>query len=419
MNTSLSTSLSSLALLAGASLALGGLPCPSLPTDYFDCLESKGVGKISGKAQTLLMHRDFDGGFDGTSGTLALTLNYLSPDLNGFSLGAQYINSTRLFETGDANAGYRLHNDDFNVLNEAYLAYNFGALGCDWATVKVGRQIVNYDFAPTYNIRQKDQAFEAVILKLEPAKGLRIDVGHLERFSSWSSRDASVDATWQADFIDISDAARVPYGTNGMQFISATYDGLEPWSFTVYDFYGEDLYNTFGAKASYKWDLGPDRGSLTLRGHWANQQDVGRMDTTPIGPIDSNIIELGVDWACHGLTLSAGTVIVDGDRYQTPFRTSFTIDTELLWYTDQFLGETTSGYLKGVYKTGDWLFYAMGVIDEHDDSDTTCWEIDTVVKYSINDCMYTSIKAGYGARDYTQQSDSDALDLRWFLGWTF
>jgi hypothetical protein len=142
------------------------------------------------------------------------------------------------------------------------------------------------------------------------------------------------------------------------------------------------------------------------------------MDTEGLGPIDSNIYELGVDWARNGLTLSAGTVIVDGDRFQTPFRTSFTIDTELLWYTDQFLGETKSAYLKGVYKTGDWLFYAMFVIDEHEDG-TTCSEIDAVVKYTINECMYTSVKAGYGGRDYDQKDDSNALDLRWFVGWTF
>lgn len=423
----LKPTLFSLALIAAASAGTtvpadipAGDPAPGQPTAWFDSLEQSGFGRFSGRVQTLLMHRDFDDLGDGTSGTAAFTLNYLSPDFHGFTAGGQFVSSTRLFESGSrSNAGYWLSNDDFNVLNEAWLAYDFGQLGWEGATIKAGRQIVNYDFAPTYETRQKAQAFEAAILKLEPVKGLRVDVGHLERFSSWSSREGGSGSTWRADFIDVEQAAGVRYDTSGFQFISAVYDGCQPWTLGMYDFYGNDLYNVFGAKASYKWDLGQEAGALTFRGHWANQQDVGRMDTDGLGSISSNIVELGVDWARDGLTLSAGTVLVNGDRFQTPFRTSFTIDTELLWYTDQFLGETNSGYLKGVYKTNKWLFYALFVIDEHDD-DTICREIDGVVKYNITDHLYTTVKAGYGDRKYSGKSDHpEAIDLRWFLGWTF
>ena len=288
--------------------------------------------------------------------------------------------------------------------------------------MKVGRQIVNYDFAPTYNIRQKDQAFEAAILKLEPVEGLRIDAGHLERFSSWSSRRADSAYAWQADFVDVEKRAGNPYASNGFQFISAVYDGCVPWSFALYDFYGSDLYNTFGAKASYKWDLGGDAGALTLRGHWANQRDVGGWDTVGTNTsFETDVVELAVDWARGGLTLSTGAVLVTGDDFQTPFRTSFSIDTELLWYTEQFIGETDSWFLKAVYKTNKWLFYALLVVDGHED-DTTCSEIDGVVKYSFNEHLFTSVKAGFGHRDYPSgsgKSNTDAIDLRWFLGWTF
>lgn len=404
-----------LALIASSSLAMAGEPSPDLilPPDAID------YGKISGKLQTLLMHRDIDGTGHGTSATGAITLNYLSPELGGFTVGGQFIHSAQLHENGSvANPGYWLSNDDFTVFNEAWLAYDFGALGWNGAELKVGRQIINYDFAPTYNIRQKAQSFEAAILKCEPVQNLKIDLGHLERFSSWASREGGMGSTWRADFIDVAEAAGVPYHTNGFQFISAVYDPGGPWSFAAYDFYGQDLYNVFGAKAAYQHELG-SAGTLTLRGHWANQQDVGRMDMDGLGPISSNIYELGVDWARNGLTLSTGAVIVNGDRYQTPFRTSFTIDTELLWYTDQFIGETNSAYLKAVYKTGNWLFYAMGVIDEHDD-DTICREIDGVVKYKFNDDFYTSVKAGYGDRKYSHKSGHPhAIDIRWFLGWDF
>lgn len=404
-----------LALIASSLLAVAGEPSPDLilPPDAVD------YGKISGKVQSLLMHRDIDDKGDGSSGTVAVTLNYLSPDFHGFTAGGQFIHSTRLFDSGSvSNAGYWLSNDDFNVLNEAWIAYDFGSMGWEKARLKVGRQIVNYDFAPTYNTRQKAQSFEAAILKFEPIEGLKVDVGHLERFSSWASRDGGSGSSWRANFIDVASAAGVSYDTDGFQFISAVYDTPGPWSFAAYDFYGHDLYNVFGAKAAYQHELGA-AGTITLRGHWANQQDVGRMDTDGLGNISSNIVELGVDWARNGLTLSTGAVIVNGDRFQTPFRTSFTIDTELLWYTDQFVGETDSGYLKGVYKTGPWLFYAMFVIDQHED-DTICREIDAVVKYNFTDDVYTTVKAGYGDRKYSEKDDHpEAIDLRWFVGWNF
>lgn len=410
----------SLVLIASASFVAGADPSPGQPTAYFDCLEKSGFGSFSGRIQTLLMHRDIEGTGDGTSGTAAITLDYLSPEFHGFTLGGQFISSTRLFESGSVpSAGYWLSNDDFNVLNEGYLAYDFDKLGWKDSSIKVGRQIVNYDFAPAYFIRQKAQSFESAILKLEPADGLCIDIGHLDRFSSWSSREGGVGAAPRADFVDVEQAAGVTYDTTGIQFISAVYDGCEPWSLAMYDFYGNDLYNVFGAKGSYKWELGSDAGALICRTHWANQQDVGRMDVDGLGSISSNVVELGVDWAREGLTLSAGAVVVNGDRFQIPFRTSFTIDTELLCYTDQFQGETNSGYLKGVYKTGNWLFYSMFVIDQHED-DTTCREIDGVVKYNFTDGFSTTVKAGYGDRKYSGDSGhSDAVDLRWFLAWTF
>ena len=404
-----------LALIASSSLAMAGEPSPDLiaPPAAVD------YGKFSGKIQTLLMHRDIDNKGHGTSATAAITLNYLSPELAGFTAGGQFIHSLLIDESGSvADPGYWLSNDDFTVFNEAWLAYDFGKLGWDGAELKVGRQIVNYDFAPTYNIRQKAQAFEAAILKFEPIPNLKIDVGHLERFSSWSSREGGMGATWRADFIDVEQAAGVSYDSSGFQFISAVYDPDGPWSFAAYDFYGHDLYNVFGLKGAYQHDLG-SAGTLTLRGHWANQKDVGRMDVDGLGSISSNVVEIGADWAYKGLTLSGGAVIVNGDRFQTPFRTSFTIDSELLWYTDQFLGETDSLYLKAVYKTGPWVFYSMLVADEKQDG-TNCREIDAVVKYNFNDCFFTSVKAGYGDRKYSYKSGKpDAIDLRWFLGWEF
>lgn len=410
------------ALLPAVSAESGASPSFS-PGDIFEDLESAGYGRFSGKLQSLLMHRDIDGAGRGTSGTLAGTLSYRSPEWSGLFVGAQGVYSWLLFEDGGrvpSGPGYWLSNGEFAVLNEAYVGINFEAMGWKGVELRVGRQVLNYDFAPTYNIRQKDQSYEGVVLKTQPREDLTLDVGWFRRFSSWASREGGP-STWRADFIDVEERVGVPYDTNGFFFASAVYTPCEPLSIGVYDFYGDDMFNVFGVKGSYTWELGGDCGSLTFRGHWANQRDVGRMNRDGLGDIGSNVIETGLDYAIGGLTVSGGGVFIRGDDFQTPFRTSFTIDTELLWYTMQFEGGTNSGYLKGVWKWEDWVFYAMYVASEHR-CGRVCQEIDVVVKRSFDCGLYTSVKAGYGGRRPAIPAGApktNALDLRWFLGWEF
>lgn len=420
--TDLRLSMLSLALLASSSSATAEFAAPTQPTALFDKVDDAGYGQFSGKLQSLLMHRDMERAGQGTSGTLALTMNYLTPELGPFRLGGQFIYSGLVFQSGDSaiiNSGYWLSNDEFGLINEGYLTIDLAKMKIPRTELKIGRQVVNYDFAPTYNIRQKDQSFEAIILKTEPVDGLHVDLGHLERFSSWASRSGGP-STWRANFIDVERRVGVPYSTNGFQFISAVYDGCKPWNFTLYDFYGDDMYNTFGAKVAYRWDMGQNAGAVTLRTHYAYQQDVGRMKRDGLGSIGSTAWEVALDYARGGFTLSLGGFIVRGDDFQTPFRTSFTIDTELLWYTMQFAGGSSSGFLKGVYKCNSWMFYTMYVITDHNDG-TFCQEIDAVVKYSFNKNIYTAVKAGYGHRNNHRLfgRNSDALDLRWFAGWSF
>ncbi|MCH7228396.1 OprD family outer membrane porin [Haloferula sp. A504] len=410
------------AFIPTASAESGASPAFS-PGAIFEDLEADGYGLFSGKLQSLLMHRDIEGAGHGNSGTLAATLNYRSPEWGGLFVGGQGIYSWRVFEDGDRRAGgpaYWLSNDEFSVLNEAYAGFNFESVGWEGAELRVGRQILNYDFAPTYNIRQKDQSYEGVVLKTQPRDNLTLDLGWFDRFSSWASREGGP-STWRAEFIDVEDRVGVPYDTNGFFFASAVYTPCDAFSLGAYDFYGDDLFNVFGLKGAYTWELGGDCGSLTFRGHWANQRDVGRMNRDGLGDIGSNVIEAGLDYALGGLTLSGGGVFIRGDDFQTPFRTSFTIDTELLWYTMQFEGGTNSGYLKGVWKWEDWMFYAMYVASEHR-CGRVCQEIDVVVKRTFDAGLYTAVKAGYGGRrpgTLTAGPKTNALDLRWFFGWTF
>lgn len=407
--------------LLTAALPAASKPFYQPPSDVFQKWEDKGYGSFSGSVQAFYMRRDVNN-TQGASTTTALTLNHKSPSYEGLSTGVQYIYSLRVTEgDGAGSEGYWLSNDDHNDLNELYLDYQ---LAPHWnlenTSLRIGRQILNYDFAPKYAVRQKAQAYEGVVLKIHEWENFKLDLGHIERFSSWSSRDEG-NSTWRANFIDVEDRIGVNYKTRGMQFFSSEYSGLPQTKITVYDFYGQDTFNTFGGKLAYDFNLGEDCGTVTLRTHYAQQRDVGKMQTQGTGSINSKIWELAADYKYKKLSTSVGFTRVGGiqgvNDFQTPFRTGFTIDPTLLWYTRQFLGDTDSYFAKAVYKHDAWMFYSMYVGSKHTNSLEQ--EINGVVKYQINKNFYAIVKAGYAERDNDNAADTNADDIRWFFGYTF
>lgn len=397
------------------------------PTDIFDRWEEQGYGRVSGQVQYLYMYRDRDDNArEGDSGTTALTINYLSPEKSGLSLGLQYVYSLRLHEDGNGdNRGYNLLvNDDHDDFNELYIKARLDEYAdCLKDTqLVVGRQILNYDFAPAYTIRQKSQAYEAIVLKMNEWEAFSVDFGHIKRFSSWASRyDGATNL--KANFIDVEDRVGVGYETDGFQFISAKYDGIPHTKLAAYDFYGQDMFNTLGVKASYQWAL--NEGTLALKTHYADQTDVGRMDTATggLGKIDTYNWEVAAEYQQGDFTGTAGINMVGGDDFQVPFRTSFTIDPELLWWTRQFDAKTDSLFAKATYKYEQWFFYMMYVNGDRSSTPTRpqmdSYEIDGVVKYTFNKHFYVAVKAGYGEQDPSGGRELQAEDARLFVGYKF
>ncbi len=222
----------------------------------FKTLKTEGYGDLSGRVQTLFMGRGFKnrgaGDTELHSGTTSFSLLYESPAFNGFSVGGEYMYSWNLLSTGDRLAfgnldpAYVLSNSDFSILNKAYVRLALDDLGWKNSYLKVGRQALHTVFAGTYNIRQKDQSYEAVLLHLENNQNFSADLGFIDKFSSWTSRDDLTNGPSANGFNPVEKVEGVPYSTNGMPFIEVTYTGIKRAGLTFYDFYGDDLYNTFG-----------------------------------------------------------------------------------------------------------------------------------------------------------------------------
>lgn len=409
--------------------AFSGNAAESEDASFIEPINELGIGTFSGKVQTLFMRRNYDGQ-DASSGTLAETLNYRSPQLGPFTFGLQYIHADRLFEGGSLDpangAGWTILNTDFDVLNEAYINLNFDFAGLSGTDLTVGRQIADYNFAPTYAIRQKPQAIEGVTISSEDVPGVTFEIGHIEEFSSWSTRDGGSDL-YKASFNDIEDVIADSEGvatpdTDGMQFVSVSSDMLPRTNVTVYDLFGEDLYNTFGAKADVSL-LKSEELDVTWKNHYIMQKDVGNFPNE----IDAQTIESAVAFESGPFMLQPGFMTVfggDGDNdLRHPLESSMTWEYVLDWYTRPYLEGSDSAYLKGTYKYGDTLFYALYFATDHDrrtSGGAFDQELDIVIKHNITDRFYVTLKAGYGYQNNRGgNDDTDREDYRLFVGYKF
>jgi len=401
-----------------------------------DRLNSQGIGTFSGKAQMLFMRYDWEhGGDDGdaNAATLALTLDYRSPELNGVTVGVQVIESMRLFEGGsmdpDHGADWVMGNSDFGLFNEAFVDVRLGLVGLDNTVLSVGRKILNLDFAPSYAYRQKAQSYEGVFVTWDENEALSLTAGHIERMSSWFSWDRTDNRVLEYHFVDVEDLERangVGYSTRGMDFVSLTLSGLPETSVTLYDFYGHDLYNTFGAKVRHQMAL-VEGLDTAVQGHYIGQRDVGRMDSDGAGDIDADLCDLSLSVSKGGLTVQLGVTSLAGrgqkDELHVPFRTNLTIDPEMLWYTRQFMGGSDSYYAMSTYSRGNTFVYALYVLTDHEayvDGGAVDQEVNLMVSRKVTDNFTASALFGFGHRNNKAGgADINAEDCRLILAYRF
>jgi len=161
-----------------------------------------------------------------TSSSTALFLNYQSPEFHGLMGGLEYVQGIKTYDArhaGTFNDGYQTHNSNLKILNQLYVDYNFEDLGFAKSHVKIGRQATYNDFMTKKPIRQKSQAMEGFTLFVDEIPDVKLTLGHINRFSGWSSRNIP---TLPTDFRNLGEVAGVSYDTNGAEFLTLNYKGI-------------------------------------------------------------------------------------------------------------------------------------------------------------------------------------------------
>ena len=371
-----------------------------------------GYGILSGRLQTLSMYRDFDDGNNNHSTTLAIKLDYLSPETEGWSIGASYIGAGVLDSMDDDESdpgGRLLGNGRVNIMNEAYLNYDMAALGLTNSAATVGRIVNNGEVFRADDFRQKPRAIEALQFETRAVHRTRLQVGYAWEMSSW------IDAgdLWKFENFD-------NYGTDGItwgELINHYIDGLEV---AVFNAYANDIANLLGTRVRYTLS-----DETALLGYYRWERDVGDNSGH-----DANVLGLSIEQKVGGLKLEGGYFGVHGDNLffqETTTGINHALGSSMMIYSQPFNGGADTFYAKAVTKLQEtrttlYALYNCTWLDKDKNDLRQAQELNIVVKQPVPkiDHLTVCFKGGIGTRDGVNGvSDTTATDARLFVTYAF
>jgi len=428
-------------------------------TSLFSLLNSYDIGTFSGHLKELSIYNDFGGDANnyphgnGYAHTASLTMKYISKEYAGFKFGIEYVYASPLstgggeLDSGDTKGENWLANGQVNVLNQLYINYNFKALGLDKTNLTVGRQVLEstdghwdgLSFIPKKNIRHKDQAIEGVTMRFEDVDDLNLIIGHVEKFSNWGWTDYDGDM-----FDDVEDAflrkVEQDYngpkleGTingNGMQFIEGTYSGITNLKLTAFDYYCDEVINTYGAKVAYQiaktWKFDTQ---------FVHQDGIGKLeDFFRDTEIRSDLFEASITKSVGTLNFQLGYLTVLGDNsddstyksFTAPFEFNSGIAGQILVNTSSFTAGAQNYYLNTSGMIGDTFIALLYTYTDHVNSDHAqmkafdAQEVDLILSHPITDNLSVQFLTGMAYRNGKTETEANgyATDIRAGLTYKF
>ena len=375
-------------------------------------INALGYGTFSVRVQLLAMYRDFEdtpGGDHGDATTLGFVVNYQSPEFSGLDAGAAYNYAFTLADGGNTSL---LHNDDINVINEAWVRYNFEAFELEDSQVIVGRKITNGEVFRKDDYRQKARSIETAQFTTTDIPDLALTVGHAIELSNWldSTSPSGIDR-W--DFNDFGDVFGTGYDTDGVTWVEGVYTGIENWEVALFDAYAWDVTNLIGTRIEYR--LSED---AKLTGYYRHEGDVGKAESR-----HSDAYGLSYNQQVGSFNLEPGYFAVHGDTLRFQELTTginHPLGVSMIVCACQFNGGAQTAYFKATTKVNKTVVYALYNYTWQDKLEFDAQELNLVVKQPITDHLSASFKGAVGYRDGNSgRNNSTLTDARLFLTYEF
>ncbi len=326
--------------------------CGLLGTLQADSLkEAFENSKVSGEFKAFYINRSYDFNYkddvDRDALAIGTTLNFKTGTVNGFDFGMTFYNASKLDGRSDVagendNTLLGPNGDNYTVLGQAYLGYKIGN-----TSVKLGRQAINNPFAAPNNFRLLPNTFEGITLENKDVKDLTLGLAHISKvqtngFANSVPTGGNLDTTSSMTRLGLLYGFGIGYkvgefesldkvilgqnsteSTNGMTYVSASYNGFAGAKISAWDYYIHDIMNIFTARASYKTAISGVKTSLA--GFVTKQSDVGdnllgkafgdkEIDSTQVGFTTKGTLSngFGVNFAYTKTLESEGSVLDGG-----------------------------------------------------------------------------------------------------------
>lgn len=292
------------------------------PVAAEDQKPTSNTGKVSAMLKAMHILDAEDNGYDPSTGTAYLVkLKYVTPSWNNAKLGIGFYNAGDLLNMTDFDidpTSERLARGMFvtdlgtekSVMGEFYL--NYAGEGFE---VNAGRQLydtpltnITYSTIPNFHTVFGISTTAVPDFKLSLDQVTQMSFG-ARAMTDWGligegtqTAGAAINSSTigQAEFHDISKAAIGVDGedTNGITVIGATYTGVKGLKVSAWDYFADDISNTFYMDGDYGMPVGGMK--LKLSAQYLTQSEQGSLvEDNPVVPT-GNFTD-GIDFNLFGL----------------------------------------------------------------------------------------------------------------------
>lgn len=366
--------------LVGA-IALALVSQPALSKNITVDGENKGDLDLMVKAMHVVDGKE--NGFDPNYGTSTLLkLKYSSPSWNGIQLGlGGYVvgdllglNDETLNTAEGEKAASGMFANDYtsteSILGEAYLKYRQDAF-----SAFAGRMIFNSPmtksavstlpsfhtaFGGNYKFSDSLNVGLAQITEIAPGARTITEFGLIgEKTITAGTTFNTYGTDNQATFLDVSEVTRIGSteadNDNGINALSLNYKPTKATNIDVWNFYADNITNTFYVEASQGYKLA-NKSKVKVMAQFLNQTDVGNFDTTFGREIDYNLFGVKAVYATKGWKAYAAFNKSSGDTEMLNAWSGDPAYTSSMFSRNAYREDVSAYKIGGMYKiTPKWI----------------------------------------------------------------
>ena len=335
---------------------------------------------------------------------------------NGLMVGAEVYTVLNLASNQNDS---EQNSDFFDANGKSFILLSQAYLDGKWdnTEIKLGRQSLDTPHADSDDIRMMPNYFEVYRITNTDVDDLTLSAGFIDKMAGWEN---GVDSS---DFVDVGETLGVGQHTDGIYYVTATYEGIRDLSLSLWYYNYHDIANVIYAEAGYSYQFSKDI-SLILGLQFDGTQEtgtelLGKQDAQTYGiSLESNFAQIGVtvlaaynqdngDTGAMGLSLGGG-----------PFFTSMEDQTLDAMETPGSAWIVGAGYDLGKVGVDNLIFgVAYGSFEAEDSSLYESRETNVVLEYNLNDKITAS--AAYASVDFRVNGVADYDQFRLIANYNF